>query len=90
MTATTTRPRRRPPKVHDDQLALVGIDQKLDDLNAHEKAACDARIEHDDRERSRHAQTARLCRCGPRAWGDARDHHCVRCGREITTKKPED
>ena len=29
------------------------------------------------------APRARGCRCGPRAWGERRLGHCLRCGRDL-------
>jgi hypothetical protein len=83
VTATFT-PRRRARPVSDDQLPLVGLEPRRDDLTEAEIVAVEGCIEHDDRERIRHAQAAPVCRCGSRAWGDERERRCVRCGRNAT------
>ena len=65
------------------QLAFP-TDPRADHLHPDAIAGVEARIEHDDRERGRHATRARPCQCR-RPWG--RDGICCRCGRTVEARR---
>lgn len=64
------------------QLALL-LDPLRDALTDAEVLTVEAKVRQDDRDRERDAKPAPPCRCGPRAWGDARRRDCLRCGRAV-------
>jgi hypothetical protein len=51
-------------------------------LTPTEIAVVEQRIEQDSERLADHAHQARGCCCGPRAYGEAHEGRCWRCGRE--------
>jgi hypothetical protein len=64
-----------------EQLAFP-TDARADDLHPDAIAGVEAKVQHDDATRDRHASPAPACAC-PNPWGDLRDRRCCRCGRTV-------
>jgi hypothetical protein len=62
------------------------LDPLRNQLTAPEIAAAEAVIEDQAVQLAAHGVPARRCQC-TRPWGEPRDQHCARCGRDRTREE---